>query len=63
MKLVRTHALLAGAEKMERQQPFAEGDMAVCEDRANGHSELLAAPGTLPHSGANMLVLFGLFGS
>ena len=59
MKLMGAHALLARAEKVIGQQPFAQGNMAIFKDRANGHGELLAAPATLPDAIANVRVLLG----
>src|ERR1035441_7159023 len=59
VKLMGAHVLLAGAEKVIGQQPLAQGNMAVLEDRANGHGELLPAPATLPDPIADMLVLLG----
>ena len=46
---------------MKRQQPLAQGDLAVLEDRANGNGELLTASAALPHAGANVgIFLAGL---
>ena len=59
MKLVRAHALLAGAEQMKRQEPLAEWDVAVSEDRADRDGELLTASSTLPHASADVLALLG----
>ena len=61
MKLMGAHSLLACAEKVIGQQPFAQGDMAVLKDRANGHSKLLTAPAALPHAIADVRVLLGRF--
>src|SRR5579863_2812989 len=59
VKLMGADALLAGAEKVIGQQPFAQGNVAVLEDRPNRHRELLAASRTLPHAGAHVLALLG----
>ena len=59
MKLMRAHALLAGTQQMKCKQPFAQGNMAVSEDRSNGDTELLPASRTLPHALADMRVLLG----
>ena len=55
------HALLAGTEKVIGQQPFAQGDVAVCEDRPNRDGKLLPAPAALPYTSADVCVLLGLF--
>src|SRR5690348_6186271 len=59
VKLMSAHALLARAEKVEREQPLVQGDMAIFEDRANGHGELLTASRALPDASTDVLILFG----
>src|SRR5690348_4374931 len=54
MKLVGTHALLAGAKQMIGQQPLMKRNMRVLEDRTNCHREFLAASGALPHAFTNV---------
>src|SRR5258706_11021275 len=50
VKLMGTHPLLGRTEKMDSQQPFVQGNMAILEDRVYGDSELLFAILALPHS-------------
>src|SRR5580698_9420975 len=57
VKLVGAHALFAGAKQVIGQQPFAQGDMAVCEDRSDRDSERLPASLALPEAGASALAL------
>ena len=44
---------------MIREQPFAQGNVAVLEDRAHGHGELLTAPSAFPDAVANVRILLG----
>ena len=57
VKLVGAHALLAGTKQVIGQQPFAQGDMAVCEDRSDRDSKRLPASLTFPEAGASALAL------
>ena len=57
MKLVGAHALLAGTEQVIGKQPFAQGDMAICEDRSDRDSERLPASLALPKAGTGALTL------
>ncbi len=41
-KLMRAHALLAGAKQMRGEQPLVHGDMRALEDRSHSGRELLA---------------------
>src|ERR1039457_1549139 len=61
VKLVGAHALLAGTKQVIGQQPFAQGNVGILEDRPYGNGELLTASGTLPHAFANVLALAVLF--
>ena len=58
VKLVGANALLAGAEKMKRQQPLAQGNVGISKDRAHGDGELLPASGTLPNALADVGMFF-----
>src|ERR1039457_3573484 len=60
VKLVGTNALLAGAEQMIRQEPLAERNVAVSEDRSHGDGKLLAASTTFPRAFASMFVVLGI---
>ena len=62
VKLVGAHALFAGAKQVISQQPFAQGNMGVLEDRANGHGELLRHPPHFQTPIAYMGVLLGRLG-
>ena len=57
VKLMGAHALLAGTKQVVGQQPFAQGDVAVCEDRSDRDSERLPASLALPETGASALTL------
>lgn len=59
VKLVGAHAFLAGTEQVISQQPLAQGDMGILEDRSHGYGELLTASAALPHALANVGVLLG----
>ena len=59
MKLVGAHALFAGTQQMIGKQPFAQGNVAVSEDRADRDGKLTPAPAALPYTLANMLALLG----
>jgi hypothetical protein len=54
MQLMGTHSLLASAEKVNRQKPFAQRNVAILKDRANRDRELLAASSTLPNALADV---------
>src|SRR5580700_536566 len=42
-ELMRAHALFAGAEKMNRQKPLVQRNLAIFEDRADANREGFAA--------------------
>jgi hypothetical protein len=50
MYLVGAHGFFGCTERMEGEKPLVKRDIAVFEDRAYGHSELLAARAAFPHS-------------
>ena len=54
------HTLLARAEEMNCEEPLAQRNVTVREDRAYCDRELLTASGTLPYPGTDVLVLLGL---
>src|SRR5882672_11223355 len=41
MQLMSAHPLLGRTEKMDSQQPFVQGNMAILENRIDRNSELL----------------------
>ena len=57
MELVYGHRLFAGRQKEDRQQPFAEWNLAALEDGPDGDSEIFKAGVTLDQSGAMGLTL------
>lgn len=43
VKLMGAHALLAGAEQVNREEPLVQRNMAIRENRSDRHGELLSA--------------------
>ena len=62
VKLVGTHALLAGTEQVIGKQPLAQGDVAVLEYRSHRDGELLTAPAALPDAFADVFALAAFLG-
>src|SRR5512135_2136935 len=60
MKLVGAHALLTGAHEMNRGEPLVQWDVAVGEDRAHRHSELLTASSALVDALPRLASFLGL---
>ena len=56
VQLVRTHALLAGTEKVNRHKPLVQGNVAVLKDRADSDGELLTASFALPDAFADAVL-------
>src|SRR5664280_2537313 len=59
-QLMCAHALLAGAEQMNCQQPLVNRNVAVLKNRAHGHGKLLAATAALPKTLARSTLGFCL---
>ncbi len=55
VKLMGAHSLLGRTEKMNSQQPFVLGNVAILKDRVHGHGELLLTVLALVHSRTNRL--------
>lgn len=47
---MRTHALLAGREQVDRKQPLVKRDMAVLKNSLHGYCKLLLAWLALPQT-------------
>src|SRR5690242_10356846 len=54
MKLMGTHALLAGANEVIRHKPLVQRDVTVFENGSDGHAELLAASSAIEQSTPSM---------
>src|ERR1035437_4512715 len=57
VKLMGANPLLGRTEKMNSQQPFVQGDVAILENRVHRDCELPLAGLALPRASANVLVL------
>jgi len=62
VKLMSAHPLLGRTEKMDSQQPFIQGNVAVLKDRVDGHGELLFAILALVNSRSHWLLASRLRG-